>query len=102
MNNLTGQSNIEYDPPLDPGIKDAVEILVAGGIETFASCQGGKGHSYPEPTVRFFGGRSEGFKAVAIALGHALPVTAIRRYWSIEDGEPVGPQWEIVFWRMGR
>ena len=31
------------------------------GIETFESCPGGPGHAYAEPTVRFYGDRSEGF-----------------------------------------
>ncbi len=28
-----------------------VEVLRAAGVETFESCEGGAGHSYPEPTV---------------------------------------------------
>lgn len=83
---------------LDPGIAPYVDILDAAGIETFESCQGGDGHAFPEPTVRFFGQREEGFRAYAVAKTYGLPVQAIRRYWHIIDGEPVGPQWEIVFW----
>ena len=30
-----------YDPPLDAGIRIAVEVLRAEGIETFESCEGG-------------------------------------------------------------
>lgn len=37
-----------------------METLIAHGIETFESCQGGSGHSFPEPTVRFEGGLAEG------------------------------------------
>ncbi len=90
---------LEFDPPLDEGIKAAVELLCKHGIETYESCEGGEGHSYPEPTVCFQGDRSEGFKALAIILQHGLPVAALRRAWSIEDGEPVGPHWDLVFWR---
>ncbi len=90
---------VEYDPPLDEGIRAAVELLCKHGIETYESCEGGEGHTYPEPAVRFFGESSEGFKAVAIALQHALPVSYIRRFWSIQNGEPVGPQWEMTFWK---
>jgi hypothetical protein len=89
---------IEYDPPLDEGIKREVEILVAGGIETYESCQGGPGHAYLEPAVRFYGERSEGFKALAIALQNNLRPSDLRRRWSIEDGEPVGPFWEMTFY----
>jgi hypothetical protein len=87
----------EFDSPLDPGIKHAVETLRAGGIETFESCEGGEGHCYPEPTVRFHGGRGEGFRAIAVALQHALPVSCLRRIWTVNDGEPTGPHWEMTF-----
>jgi len=40
---------------LDKGIRKAVEIFQTCGIETFESCEGGIGHSYPEPTIRFYG-----------------------------------------------
>ena len=87
-------------PGLDPGIGPFVEILRNNGIETFESCQGGKGHSYPEPTIRFHGDHSEGFKAFAVASCYALPVSCLRRIWTINDGEPTGPYWELVFWKV--
>ncbi len=87
-----------YSPPLDPGIKRYVEVLNDRGVETFESCQGGKGHSYPEPTIRFSGDRTEGFRAFAIAQQHAFPVHALRRTWPIVDGDPTGPCWELVFY----
>jgi hypothetical protein len=90
-----------FDPPLDIGIKGAVELLCDNGIETFESCEGGEGHCYLEPTIRFHGERSEGFKALAVALQNALPVSTIRRIWPIIDGEPTGPYWEIVFLAKG-
>lgn len=87
----------KFDPPLDKGIERAVLILQEAGIETYESCEGGSGHSYPEPTVRFHGDRSEGFKALAIAMQHGLPVVALRRIWQVLDNEPTGPDWELVF-----
>jgi len=42
------------------------------------------------------GGPGKG-RDLAVALQHALPVTDLRRVWSIEDGEPVGPNWELTF-----
>jgi hypothetical protein len=86
---------------LDEGISPYVDILDAHDIETFESCQGGDGHSFPEPTVRFYGGRGEGFRALAVALQVGpLPVKALRRYWTIgSDGAPEGPHWEMTFWR---
>ena len=88
---------MEYSPPLDKGIKREVSILAENGIETFESCEGGEGHSYPEPTVRFFGGKAEGFKAFAIAMQNGLDVKDVRRTWVILDGEPIGPYWEMTF-----
>ena len=87
----------DWDSFIDPGIVRAVRLLNERGVETFESCQGGDGHCYPEPTVRFYGDRSEGFRAVAIVLQHALPVRSLRRIWQVVDGEPTGPDWEIVF-----
>lgn len=92
----------EYDPPLDPGIREAVSALNAAGIETFESCEGGDGHAYPVPTVRFHGGRSEGFRALAAALQSRLPVAELRRVWPVLDGDPTGPCWELTFYRPSR
>lgn len=104
MSEPTNSNELKIDPihpgemPIDPGIKNEVEILRKFGIETYESCEGGKGHPYPEPTIRFHGDRSEGFKALAVALQHALKVSSIRRIWEIIDDEPTGPEWEIVFY----
>jgi hypothetical protein len=89
-----------FDSPLDPGSRKAVEILRASGVETFESCEGGPGHAYPEPTVRFCGPHSDGFKALAAALQANLPVLGLRRVWPIVDREPTGPWWELTFLRM--
>jgi hypothetical protein len=83
--------------PLDRGIRRAVEVLQAAGVETFESCQGGDGHAYPEPTVRFHGHREPGFRALAAAIEVGLPVVALRRTWPMVDGEPTGPWWELTF-----
>ena len=83
---------------LDTGIRKAVECLQAEGIETFESCEGGPGHSFPEPTVRFYGTPEAGWRAVGICLAYGLPILFLRRVWYITDhDEPNGPRWEIVF-----
>src|SRR5262245_19707115 len=87
----------EFSPPLYPAIAKAVAILRAANIETFESCEGGFGHSYPEPTVRFHGDRTEGFRALAVALQAGLRVTNLRRAWPVLEGEPTGPWWELTF-----
>lgn len=91
----------DFDPPLDPGIRRYVEILSAAGVETFESCEGGGGHCYPRPTVRFHGDIPEGFRALAVALKHGLPVSDLNRTWPVIQGEPTGPYWEIVFGYAG-
>ncbi len=89
----------EFSPPLDPGIAEAVLILRAAGVETFESCEGGPGHSFPKPTIRFHGDCGAGYRALGVALSHALPVSKLRHTWSIEDKCPAGPDWELVFWK---
>jgi hypothetical protein len=60
---------------LDSGIAPYVDVLDAAGVETYESCEGdrARGHSYPEPAVRFHGDRTEGFRALAVAVQHGLP-----------------------------
>lgn len=84
---------------LDAGIRSVVHFLLEFGIETFESCEGGPGHAYKEPTIRFHGNTGEGWRAFGLVKQRDLPVRALHRVWSIDDGEPVGPYWELVFWR---
>jgi len=83
---------------LDPGIRRAVEILTEHGVETFESCEGGPGHSYPEPTARFYGDPGAGWLAVSVCLNHGFKLSELRRVWDILDGnDPTGPYWEVTF-----
>ena len=82
---------------IDEEIREIVRILDRGGVETFESCQGGPGHCFELPTVRFHGDVAAGWKALGVALDHGLPVTKLQRYWSIDRGEPTDPKWEMVF-----
>ncbi len=81
---------------LDEGIREAVLALQAAGIETYESCEGGNGHAFLEPTIRFHGHKSEGFRALAAALEAGLRVSELRRVWPVLDGEPTGPCWELT------
>jgi len=72
---MNEESNQTFEPPLDPRIEKFVRLLISQDIETFESCQGGPGHAYPEPTVRFYGGRSEGYRAVSYALQAGFRLT---------------------------
>jgi hypothetical protein len=88
-----------FDPPLDHGIRDIVIALVANGVETFESCEGGKGHSFPEPTVRFEGSASEGLRAASVAIENGIPVRRLRQSWGFTNNSIHGPWWEMTFYR---
>jgi hypothetical protein len=81
---------------LDPGIQQAVMALRAAGLKTFESCEGGPGHAFHEPTVRFNGDLQEGLKAVTAALEAGLKVWQLRRVWRMNAGELEGPWWDLV------
>lgn len=94
-------TTVRYDR-IDPGVRAAVEALRSQSVETFESCEGGPGHAYPEPTVRFYGESGEGFRAYAVALNQGLLVDAVRRVWVSVSGELTGPYWEMTFHSRGR
>ena len=91
------KDEIEFEQSLDPGIAQAVMILRKEGIETFESCQGGPGHSYLEPTIRFHGEYPEGFRAYSVALYNGLRVHSLRRIYEHQGEELKGPWWEMTF-----
>ncbi|MGI8738532.1 MAG: hypothetical protein ACR2KU_02420 [Gammaproteobacteria bacterium] len=92
-----------YDPVpegelvLDKGIRRYVLILRAQGIETFESCEGGEGHCFPEPAVRFHGNSVEGYRGFTAAMNYGLPVYSLRRYYDVIEGQLEGPWWEMTF-----
>lgn len=90
-----------HDPDiemLDGGIGKFVERFRLCGIETFESCEGGKGHAYPEPTIRFHGTPEAGWRAVGACLAYGLPIAELRRVWEVLDANEVtGPYWEVTF-----
>ena len=92
----------QIDPvtPVDLGIVRAVKILLDAGISTYESCQGGEGHCYPEPTVRFEGHPATGWRALALLMTYDLPVKRFSRTWTFSyERVPEGPVWEVVFRR---
>ncbi|WP_304827249.1 hypothetical protein [Candidatus Binatus sp.] len=82
---------------IDGGIRQFVITLRRAGVETFESCEGGRGHAFPDPTIRFHGDSGEGFRAVGIALTHGLPVLHLRRTYTVSDSVLAGPYWELTF-----
>src|SRR5947208_11759384 len=99
MNQQTGLEQFApaTDLELDAGIRRAVLILRAAGVETFESCEGGIGHAFPDPTVKFQGSAWAGYRALAIAMEHGLPVFRMQRVYGVMDGQLEGPWWELVF-----
>jgi hypothetical protein len=93
--------------PIDLGIVRAVKVLRAAGFETFESCEGGEGHAYAEPTVRFEGGDDAGLRALDVALASGLPVSTVSRGWCAYEvvhrraaGQLLPPPfWTITFSR---
>ncbi len=85
---------------LDRGVRTTVERLRDAGVETCESCEGGPGHTFPEPTIVLRGSPEAGWRALGLCLTFGLPVATLRRVWNILDGgEPNGPYWELVFKR---
>lgn len=87
---------------LDRWISYAVKVLREARVETYESCQGGPGHPYPEPTIRFYGTNADGWRALHAALTFGLPAWELRRVWSIQGNEPHGPQWAMTFFPASR
>jgi hypothetical protein len=62
-----------------------VEILNTHGFKTFESCQGGEGHCYAEPTVRFFGSDFDLIRAYEICQSYRLNVYEAKRVFIKEE-----------------
>lgn len=88
---------IPHDHILDPKIEYMVRTFQEAGIETYESCQGGVGHAFHHPTIRFSGVYGDGWKAVQVALVHGFRIRQLNRFWTCIENEMTGPEWEIVF-----
>jgi len=70
---------------LDILISPVVDILNKHGFVTFESCQGGQGHCYSEPTVRFFGSEFDLIKAYELCQCYGVAVLEGKRVYRKED-----------------
>lgn len=70
---------------IDAGIFGAVKILNLHGFKTFESCEGGEGHCYSEPTIRFFGNEFDLIRAYEICQEYGLNVYEAKRVYIKED-----------------
>ena len=82
---------------IDEKIKPYVMTLRQAGIETIESCQGGDGHSSPEPFIRFAGDYAEGYKAFAVALNYDFPLLKLCLTYDVDRQTLKGPYWDMVF-----
>ena len=87
---------------LDRWVRFAVLMLRQAGIQTYESCQGGAGHAFPEPTVRFEGTKSDAFRAVAAVRAHGLPAHHLRQFWRLNEHGAERPAWEMTFYPLTR
>jgi len=88
-------SKCKFSTSLDREIEKAVHVLVSAGIETFERFPSAERRALLEPAIRFHGGDTEGFLALAAALEAGLNVSELRRTRPIIDGHPIGPSWEL-------
>jgi hypothetical protein len=87
---------------IDPLILPAVEILNKHGFKTFESCQGGEGHCFAEPTVRFEGTEFDLIRAHEVCEFYGLPVSDARRVYrkiseNIGENTPLLWRWDTPF-----
>lgn len=82
---------------LDPGIRFAVKVLHAHGIDTCQSCEGGPGHSYPAPTVDMRGSAHEqpAFAALHHLETYGLEVTSVAQVWNVAQGRIHEVVWRV-------
>lgn len=90
------------DLTLDKGIALAVKVLIDNGVETFESCQGGKGHCFQYPTIRFFGDKTEGYRAFDALAKKGFRVICLQRSWSIDNNEIGAPYWQLELAETGQ
>lgn len=66
---------------IDEKIRIAVEILNKHGFETWESCQGGNGHCFDLPTVRFWGTEFDLIRAYRLCENYDLRVFQASRVY---------------------
>lgn len=93
---------------LDAGIRFAVRVLHAQGLETCQSCQGGpdperpeRGHAYDRPTVDLPASVDDcvGFEALAALHAYGLNVRDVSLLWTVNNGLPNEKIWRITLWK---
>jgi len=90
-------------PSIDEGIRPAVKLLNENGFETFESCEGGRGHCFSEPTVRFYGTEQDLIAAYELLESSGLNVHNARRVfrkqpvYDASETIAIGSNWQAPF-----
>lgn len=87
---------------VDEKIRAVVVLLNRHGFKTFESCQGGEGHCFKYPTVRFEGSEFDLIKAHNICEVNNLNVMEGKRVYRKtplynDEGVSIGEAWETPF-----
>jgi hypothetical protein len=64
---------------IDELMLPAVQKLNEYGFKTFEFCQGGEGHAFLEPTIRFEGTEFDLIRAYEVCKFYKLPVVEVKR-----------------------
>ncbi len=86
---------------IDKGIRFAVRVLNAKGIDTQQSCQGGKGHAYNQPSVDIpaTDDDAKGFAALSALRDYGLPVQEVSIIWPVSGSLPTEKFWRVTFFK---
>jgi hypothetical protein len=88
---------------VDEGIRPAVQLLNSYGFETYESCEGGTGHAFDEPTVRFYGNEFDCIRAYEVCQAFGLNILNARRVfrkeplYNKEETQEIGLKWQKPF-----
>lgn len=87
---------------LDPGIRRVVVYLRAHGFRTFASCEGGDGHTYALPTVRLLPDLGQSPDGTRERLARCLAAAGFEAFWTacfyFNQPSPFGCFVQVELW----
>jgi len=86
---------------LDAGIRLAVRVIHAAGIDTCQSCQGGEGHAYDQPSIDLCasGHDARGFAVLSALTDYGLDVAELQLVWNVKNGLPYEQLWRVTLVR---
>lgn len=90
---MVAQPKREY-----PTLEQIVEMLKLYGVRVWHWEEAVEGTAVPTHLVKFWGGDSDGMKAVAIAVTRGLKIEHLKRVWSFWDNNKLqgNGSWELT------